>query len=1231
MTPTDVLWRIIGDVFSVKVFRGNGRRLVEALWQGLSDMSADSIEYAEWIRKAQSPITAQPWAPWGTFGVSPALDTSSFGSRGNLLGYCPGATYSWGIWSTEEPIPAGSLITLGDSISYAGVGVRPLSSGGSIYTLEGASSLKSAIVAQGLDDSSRLSFLFCGEESSRFLDASDVEISKSSRGWRVMDRPFSFKGVGDTVETGADWQMTWVFDNAKWSDVTPAKRVLGVYSFGATSSFDLVLTDDAGTLVTSPAMPGDHAAAYAALQAGGQIEFTLDYNGDTQVMTAGIWIGDVNLGEVSASIPPEPRTHTVGGLNERGDCEVYLVAIVSRRGEPRFSSLDTSAQTSVSGGVLFRVDAPIVSAASISSCPWPLRPEFSDVVIEFDTVSGFVGEDWLHWAPEYARLDADGGWYSLKKSPDDGKGHVSYDIVARHGNPSNALQDSVISPWFTTDVSFRSPGIMIAPIDTPPRVWLEDTRAVELDMHARWGEKLGFDVRADSEEFMSAIQGSWMSRSRPPTRANLTDSIGVFLGVPFSVRGGFVRSVVERLDSIEILVGNVPHRVDKKWGDLLVKPGAFVQPYGLLATGIVVDDYKSNPDKIISTFGVWEQWKSFLVRIPSTVGASASYVSELTKMIDISKKKTYQFLIEFDAPTYASALEESFNTPIGHTTATSNVDSVFGDAYAVSLAPGDPDASDIDSVRADLAPYNFSMPENRRGIPGRRIRARWSRNPRGGYTHRDRGVDLARPLGSREDDFGRNDLRFSPLNIEPYRPSDMCAVREVSSGHLAKNVVLVLTQGDEAGDLKASLDTFADSTVDRVGVLLMSTTDCGTTTEALAVGANDAATLKASWAALGNSSSTVNTGEAMVAALDMLTPGSDALEYARQKVVILVVDQDTTCPVDPIAAAEGLRQTGAIVHVMAARATPTAQMNAISSATAVGASGALLAASLDSALASENSFLAPPRRFSFEQVTNPTTDLYGAWVESAKNAQVVGGVDGFWRTTDYGETWTPDPTGSTQSLTATYKNWVVGEFEEVYTHDGASWSNVSVTSSGGPWDMFGVHTNNDGGVVVWGNYAGDGALFYSIDGSLPFTQYDVSGDEVSGAYWVNGRIIFGSSGGDLFSHTPGEASSNLLGKGQFLALDESSDTIVAAQSSGDVTILSGARIEEVATGLLFDSIHWIRGSEFMAIVNSNDIYQSLDHGRSWTQIDTFVPTPRFIAGSRKRRIMIAGEEVWAWK
>ncbi len=1239
-TPTDIIWRAIGDVFSTQIFRGKGRRVIDGLWQGLSDMAADSLDYVEWIRRAQSPITADAYAPWGIFPVEPLLDEES-GADGRLLGYQTGSFYRWSMWSADNaPRPSGSLILPNGVIDYSSLSSRPLASGGAIYRLSGAPQDESQVIAQGISDTDRLSYDFGVDDSSRFVVTGQGAgpLQRSENGWQIISPPgTSLHLVADQVEASLDWQMTWVFDNKAWpAGGLGIQRQIRIESFSDAGDFALVLQDINGVLVTSPPLPGNHIDAYAALNAGAQIEMSMEYDSSTQLLRASIYVGTIFLGETSVSIPPAPRKFTIVGYNQIGTCDVDLVAIVSRFGEPRFSSADTSVSTSLTGGALYRVDPDIIDCTSISSEPWPIQPNLENVSFDTQTISGRVPEDWLGWSPEYGRIDVGDGWYSLKKSSSDDDGNVVYDIVARHGAPGNPGATVVLSPWFTDQVSFESRGLMAAPFDTPPKVWLSNTRGIELDMHGRWGEKLGFSQRDDSPEYLDAIQGTWMGKARRPTRSNLEDAVGVFLGVPFSVRGGTITQINDFGDTVELIIANVPHVVDARWKNLgLSKVGDFIEPYGLLADTVTIDDYKTNPSQIISTFGVWAQWRAFLVRVPANIGASPDFAAALLRMIETNKKKTHEFRILFEATEQPQALEQVDELALGITIASNRVDTVFDDGYAVTLAPGDPDTPGVDVARVGLEPIPFAVPEAGRGLEGRRVKADWSRRQLtpGGWAHNDRGRDLARPLEAVESslDFGRNALRFSNLGVEPHRPSSLCAVKEVSTGALARNVVLVVTQGNAGGDIRPALDTFADSTTDRVGVLLMSTTDCATTTTGITVGANSAAALKATWAGLTNTSAVVNTGEALLEAYGLLTPGGDPDEYRRQKVVILITDQDSTCPTDAVAAANGLRAAGVDIYVMALGASATTEMSNIGTATPVGASGATLASEMDSALASERSQLAAAKRVTFEAGTLPVVSTFaGAWVDSAKEAQICGGTNDFYRTTDYGENWTLDAPGATAGLNATSRNWVVGGASEAFEYVGASWIARGIVSSGGPFVFSGVDTKLDGAVVVYGNNGADGALFFSTDRSLPFTQYDVSGLNVQGARWFGDLIAFTTSDGQLRLLAPGAATDRPIGIGDFVAVSQSG-IIVTLTTTGRANTYDGPNVTESVTGIAFESIHWIRGSEYMAIVGSNQIYQSLDHGQTWVSLGTFGTNIEVIAGSPKRRIIAVGDEVFTWK
>lgn len=380
------------------------------------------------------------------------------------------------------------------------------------------------------------------------------------------------------------------------------------------------------------------------------VEIVVEYDAVTGNLQSVIYVNDM---PVSQSAPykssPGRKKIVVDFFNQYKTSALILDSVYSTGSTwESVSSYDLTTEIGEGYKFIYQLEAPLIDASKLSIAPWDLSPDATITSISSGTISLEVSEDYNNYQPTHSRISGDNGAYAICSKISDGE----YSIVSSAGDLEYG--EVKLSPWFTFDFEFISPGLFSTksplPISDGETIWFRDAKGVELDMYNRYGKLLGVDRADDSIEYLDIIRGVQYGLMTPATKYHMANSIDIIMGAPYSLNGGRIASISRVRDELgsplydQVIIGTESFNISTHWKDsgVLKVVGQYVNPMESLVDTVSILDYR---DEAIST--PWENWGTFYVKVPSTLGTTPFRAKSAIDMINRSKSVHNTFLLNY--------------------------------------------------------------------------------------------------------------------------------------------------------------------------------------------------------------------------------------------------------------------------------------------------------------------------------------------------------------------------------------------------------------------------------------------------------------------------------------------------------------------------------------------------------------------------------------------------------
>lgn len=221
--------------------------------------------------------------------------------------------------------------------------------------------------------------------------------------------------------------------------------------------------------------------------------------------------------------------------------------------------------------------------------------------------------------------------------------------------------------------------------DPPDTSWAEitylDNRPT---VEANFGSRVGFTLddweqRTDGLDYLSAVQGLWYASWNGPTVSNIQTACQVLLGLPFAEAAGTITDIrtpfntaqnriLIQDDGDEVIVRSYKFPVDLDVAtnpdtDVTYQVGDHVEQFASLCTGVVVEDYISNPtwmDAVVGSGDLHEAQKvhTFGVTIDSSAFNATNILYMISYIIQLSSSDTPKVKPHYTHPMFIVIHEE---------------------------------------------------------------------------------------------------------------------------------------------------------------------------------------------------------------------------------------------------------------------------------------------------------------------------------------------------------------------------------------------------------------------------------------------------------------------------------------------------------------------------------------------------------------------------------------------
>ena len=386
------------------------------------------------------------------------------------------------------------------------------------------------------------------------------------------------------------------------------------------------------------------------------VEFVIEYSASSSSLNGQIWVNGQRVEQSQPyRISPGRRKQVIDTFNQFKTSSVRA-DFVFTDGKVWDSSTDLDFTTDVgdSFNFIYQLEEPLVSAALIRSAPYDLAPDAevisqnpSQIVLDFS-------EEYANYEPPYARIEDSFGNFVMGVRTESGV----YSITGS-SSPSISLDTQVkVHPWYTSNFSFRSPGIFstAAPLPYEGQFYFIDSRASELGMYERYGKLLRMPRRDDSEQYLDALRGMYYGLRSSATPKNFIRAISAISGLPYVTDSGSIRSIERFTDELgaalydRVTVEDQTYDIDPIWRDRgLLKPvGTNLDFLGSLVVASQIKDWKTDLELIRDRVGPWRAYSTFVLQIPAINGTNATIAGDIIRMLNRSKSVHTDYVIEYN-------------------------------------------------------------------------------------------------------------------------------------------------------------------------------------------------------------------------------------------------------------------------------------------------------------------------------------------------------------------------------------------------------------------------------------------------------------------------------------------------------------------------------------------------------------------------------------------------------
>jgi photosystem II stability/assembly factor-like uncharacterized protein len=1322
--PVDLLWLVVGDIFG-RILKERGRRTAESFWQALTDLSGDAVAYQDWIANARNIFEVESTAPYGTFRIEPREVSNSSAFPAIMIGGRPESFWSWFLWTdTDLLTPDSGHFSLDlTSLPFGSSVDVPLDSGGRIIKLSGQSNVVGQAIEDTWEESQNPSTLFDAQTvidgSGRWRDKSQSDILPDEKGlffnpigldWHILKDQFYF-------DAAATWRQVYKFSVTEWDEAVTL-RSLALQSFSDVSGegFELRLSENGGvfsaqagfiggSLVT---LEGDTSGWRAILQSATvespvDLEFVLRYDALQSSLWGAVWLRGEQVSMLNTQpVSPGRRTHIFDFFNEVGNTAGFLEMVVATAGVlwNTETPFDLNSLVSPNFAFTYQVEDPLVGSKLLKYRPWDLAATATLIDDSFPTIVVDIDESFFEYAPEFARI-VDGTNFWIATRTDLVGRRATYEVAIRNNPLAVFPQRLKIHPWFVDDGEheWSSPGVVGTQFAIPFEAgWTTETRAIELDMYGRYGRILKAQQKEDSERYLSALRGMQIGRWGDPTVDNMENALNVFLGLPFVVNGGFINSIERIKDSLgrtlrdEVTIGNRIYDVDPFWDNagLLTEEGQFVDSNATLVTGAKIVDWFQNAELVRLRTSNYKQWRTFIVEIPGDVGLSLSYAADLFTLLDVSKKKTTTYIVDFtvDVDENFSGLDEHIVCSCPSSNAHTIEDTMFGDGGEVVTHPDDPNRHFWDTEVQVDEPHTLGGGGLDQGlalgsvlnwVPFHRLEIGTSISQLQAlpydYWTGDNAVDLNRDTTTAEEEFtdvngtlsgfSRPSLRakdrvLGTRTITPKKPNTLLFLTQVSQCEVLSNINILIDTSSTSpvAGIITGLDAFADANAanGRFSVDEYSGSSCTPLTQLLALPVAPAThtnvTLKASWSALSASGSRP-TGGALEEILDntetRVEEAADADGFRRDKFVVLISNgAKDACANDPIAEAARYEARGYYVYVISIGG-PITELTSIATAgrttvVDITTPATELQAALEGILDDVRERQLIFHEQTFVEQTSPAAETWhGVQVVDFDDVEICGTNGKFYRSADYGENWADDSPVTAETLRAIRSNWVVGDNKASFKY-AAGWSAdqaLVIDASADSPDLLDIDwfDASDGSIV--GHDGVDGYLYWTNDSGASWGKEKRVANLLHGHAQPGSDLYYVAAADGLWTFTGAVWTKVFDTTTLFYELRDVAvcgNTIIACGTEGRVVLSTdgGATFSDSQVSLTpGDTIRRAAcvSERRLTVISSFDgrVYRSNDSGATWTEVLNSA-NPLFGLDSKAPWYNVAvGTEIQTWR
>ena len=596
--PNNILWSIIGDVFSSAFKDDDMRGAIEIFWQTMLENSSDNIKYIQHLKNLKSIMLASPYEPYGNVpcAVSIVREGAPTLVRGQHLS---GGVF---LFYSNSKISPRSVVVNERSYSIGGFSETQLKSGGYVYR---------TLLNEEIDYFDGRFFLHSEDLSGvgRFSDFLTYPVEATNYGLIFSPENVDISGVRDEEYISGAYPYRVSF-------------IGNISNLSTNSAIDVASYSDIGSpyhvqITSSQILYGisGYESAIAIDTALGDFELELVYDNINKKIKSNVYINDSTYETPWVSVPASRRRHSFCAINES---TATLSMYIDKEGR-RWNSEDVDKNIAVYFSeypYTYSLEFPLVSSDLMSVDPYVYPIE---VYVENGVMTSV--DESISYIPENYRYE---------------------DLL----NPNMEDGQYYIYPWFSSEFTFTSPGVISSKVPIPTEyVYFRNAYGYGVDLYERFGRVLGVPKKEDSYEYLSILQGVNHALRKSRTIKDIENACSIMIGVPFTRYGGYVNNYTEVFDN---LTGTTFYDVELgreiiRLKNLYSIKSNYIEPMEPITEAVTVKDWVSNPEL---DRGAFSRWGSFVISIPVDVGMSKFTSSIMANTITRSKDPHKSFSIE---------------------------------------------------------------------------------------------------------------------------------------------------------------------------------------------------------------------------------------------------------------------------------------------------------------------------------------------------------------------------------------------------------------------------------------------------------------------------------------------------------------------------------------------------------------------------------------------------------